>query len=358
MTLSCECCETSGDYEHRYFPSIALPQGTWGSAALACVAFACAWMLSSHLAGTSPAADPAQAVQPRPSPAAVAYAKLSAALNRAELAAALHRSAKLSANLINDVALFDARFSLGVRPGTFSRSADLEADNQPGASAAGRSATDTAAKLSAKSTVKPAIKSASDDQAAPRRSPLIRHAALQDDKSASAAAADAPPKKPSLFEWLFGKPASMTLAYASPDDGVASGPGITPGRYDQWTAVYDISAHTVYMPDGTKLEAHSGLGNRLDDPRHADERMHGVTPPDVYDLSVRDGLFHGVRALRLTPIDETKVFGRSGLLAHTYMLGPRGNSNGCVSFKNYDAFLHAYLNHRIKRLAVVARLDN
>ena len=358
MTLSCECCETSGDYEHRYFPSIALPQGTWGSAALACVAFACAWMLSSHLAGTSPAADPAQAVQPRPSPAAVAYAKLSAALNRAELAAALHRSAKLSANLINDVALFDARFSLGVRPGTFSRSADLEADNQPAASAAGRSATDTAAKLSAKSTVKPAIKSASDDQAAPRRSPLIRHAALQDDKSASAAAADAPPKKPSLFEWLFGKPASMTLAYASPDDGVASGPGITPGRYDQWTAVYDISAHTVYMPDGTKLEAHSGLGNRLDDPRHADERMHGVTPPDVYDLSVRDGLFHGVRALRLTPIDETKVFGRSGLLAHTYMLGPRGDSNGCVSFKNYDAFLQAYLNHRIKRLAVVARLDN
>ena len=353
MTLSCECCETSGDYEHRYFSAIALPQGIWGSTALACVAFACAWMLSSHLAGTSPAADPAQAVQPRPSPAAVAYAKLSAALNRAELAAALHRTAKLSANLINDVALFDARHSLGLPPGTFTRSADLEADNQPAASAAGRSATDTAPKVSAKSTMKSAIKSASDDQTAPRRSPLIRHAALQDD-----AQADAPPKKPSLFEWLFGKPASMTLAYASPDDGVASGPGITPGRYDQWTAVYDISAHTVYMPDGTKLEAHSGLGNRLDDPRHADERMRGVTPPDVYDLSVRDGLFHGVRALRLTPVDETKVFGRSGLLAHTYMLGPRGDSNGCVSFKNYDAFLQAYLNHRIKRLAVVARLDN
>ncbi len=357
MTLSCECCETSGDYDHRYFSAIALPQGIWGSTALACVAFACAWMLSSLLAGTSPPADSAQAVQPRPSPAAVAYAKLSAALNRAELAAALHRTAKLSANLINDVALFDARHSLGIPPGTFSRSADLEADNQPAASAAGRSVTDTAPKVSAKSAMKSAIKSASEDQAAPRRSPLVRHAALQDDAQASAAA-DAPAKKPSLFEWLFGKPASMTLAYASPDDGVASGPGITPGRYDQWTAVYDISAHTVYMPDGTKLEAHSGLGARLDDPRHADERMRGVTPPDVYDLSVRDGLFHGVRALRLTPVDETKVFGRSGLLAHTYMLGPRGDSNGCVSFKNYDAFLHAYLNHRIKRLAVVARLDN
>jgi hypothetical protein len=39
------------------------------------------------------------------------------------------------------------------------------------------------------------------------------------------------------------------------------------------------------------------------------------------------------------------------------MLGPNGDSNGCVSIKNYDAFLRAYRNHQIKRLAVVARLD-
>jgi hypothetical protein len=39
------------------------------------------------------------------------------------------------------------------------------------------------------------------------------------------------------------------------------------------------------------------------------------------------------------------------------MLGPNGDSNGCVSFKNYDAFLQAYLNHEIRRLVVVARLD-
>src|SRR5579871_2079457 len=29
--------------------------------------------------------------------------------------------------------------------------------------------------------------------------------------------------------------------------------------YDRYTAVYDISARAVYLPDGTKLEAHSGL---------------------------------------------------------------------------------------------------
>jgi len=59
----------------------------------------------------------------------------------------------------------------------------------------------------------------------------------------------------------------------------------------------------------------------------------------------------------MIPEDESRTFGRSGILAHTYMLGPNGDSNGCVSFKNYDAFLQAYLNREVKRLAVVARLD-
>jgi hypothetical protein len=110
------------------------------------------------------------------------------------------------------------------------------------------------------------------------------------------------------------------------------------------------------MPDGTQLEAHSGLGSLLDDPSHVDEKMHGATPPNVYDLELREELFHGVRALRLIPQDERKVFGRAGLLAHTFMLGPNGDSNGCVSIRNYDTFLQAYLDHKIKRLAVVASL--
>jgi hypothetical protein len=111
------------------------------------------------------------------------------------------------------------------------------------------------------------------------------------------------------------------------------------------------------MPDGTTLEAHSGYGSMLDDPRHADAKDRGVTPPDVYDLEPREALFHGVHALRLIPVDDEKVYGRSGFLAHPFMLGPNGDSNGCVSFKNYDAFLAAYMNHEIKRLVVVSRLD-
>jgi hypothetical protein len=41
------------------------------------------------------------------------------------------------------------------------------------------------------------------------------------------------------------------------------------------------------------------------------------------------------------------------MLAHTYMLGARGDSNGCVSFKDYARFLRAYQNGEINRLVVV-----
>ena len=78
----------------------------------------------------------------------------------------------------------------------------------------------------------------------------------------------------------------------------------------------------VYLPDGTQLEAHSGLGSKMDDPRYSHVRMQGVTPPHIYELKPREALFHGVPALRLNPIGgEDKIFGRDGLLAHTYMLG-------------------------------------
>ncbi|HUZ32579.1 MAG TPA: DUF2778 domain-containing protein [Xanthobacteraceae bacterium] len=162
-------------------------------------------------------------------------------------------------------------------------------------------------------------------------------------------------EKPTIFDKLFGKPAtSVTLAYAGPESGLDVGQSLGRGRYDRQTAVYDISAHAVYLPDGTVLEAHSGRGSLLDDPRYVDQRNRGATPPDVYDLTMREGLFHGVQALRLIPVDGSKVYGRSGFLAHTYMLGPNGDSFGCVSFRDYTAFLRAYLDHKIKRLVVVA----
>jgi hypothetical protein len=148
-----------------------------------------------------------------------------------------------------------------------------------------------------------------------------------------------------------------TLASLAPDGGLLSdGPDLAALGYDNLTAVYDISTHVVYMPNGSKLEAHSGFGNLMDDPGHVNERNIGATPPNVYDLKPRERLFHGVQALRMIPADEKEMLGRSGLLAHSYMLGPNGDSNGCVSIKNYDKFLRAFQNGEIKRLVVVASL--
>jgi hypothetical protein len=176
-------------------------------------------------------------------------------------------------------------------------------------------------------------------------------------------------EKQSIVEKLWGKQPShgSLLSYASADASVTGSIPSTLDQnpmlggsppYDRQTAVYDIAAHVVYLPDGTKLEAHSGLGSKLDDPRSSHIKMMGVTPPHIYELKPREALFHGVPALRLNPIGgESKIFGRVGLLAHTYMLGPNGDSNGCVSFRDYYAFLKAYREQGIKRLAVLARVD-
>jgi hypothetical protein len=124
------------------------------------------------------------------------------------------------------------------------------------------------------------------------------------------------------------------------------------------TAIYDISAQVVYLPNGRRLEAHSGLGSYMDDPRYVHIRRKGATPPNTYRLVPRESLFHGVQAIRLIPVAGSNMFGRDGILAHHYLLGPNGQSNGCVSFADYPAFLSAYQNGEIDRLVVVERLEN
>jgi hypothetical protein len=154
-------------------------------------------------------------------------------------------------------------------------------------------------------------------------------------------------------------PPRIRFASLTPDGGlIGTSPNLTSLGYDNLTAVYDISARAVYMPNGLKLEAHSGFGQLIDDPNHVSERNVGATPPAVYDLKPRERLFHGIEALRMIPVDGNATLGRSGLLAHSYMLGPNGDSNGCVSIKDYENFLRAFKNGEIKRLVVVPSLGN
>jgi Tlde1 domain len=61
-------------------------------------------------------------------------------------------------------------------------------------------------------------------------------------------------------------------------------------------------------------------------------------------------------SLRRNPIDDGKMFGRDGILAHPYMLGSNGQSNGCVAFRDYPRFLQAFLSGKVDRLVVVPDL--
>lgn len=195
-----------------------------------------------------------------------------------------------------------------------------------------------------------------DDVPLPRAHPLSVATVPVAPKNAPAVVATAPETtvetKPSS-DGLFG----MFKRFFSPQEKqkqkaatvVASSPR---------TAVYDISARAVYMPSGETLEAHSGLGEWLDDPTSFHRKDRGVTPPATYKISLREKLFHGVQALRLTPVGGAKMYGRDGMLAHSYLLGPNGQSNGCVSFKDYDKFLAAYHSGEIDQLIVVPDLTS
>jgi hypothetical protein len=125
-------------------------------------------------------------------------------------------------------------------------------------------------------------------------------------------------------------------------------------RAGNGVAVYDISAARVYMPDGTVLEAHSGIGKMADNPRYAAVKMNGPTPPHTYNLKMREKRFHGVEAIRMLPVDGKNRHGRDGFLAHSYLLrSGRAESHGCVAFKDYDRFLTAFKQGKVTQLVVV-----
>ncbi|MDF3813810.1 MULTISPECIES: DUF2778 domain-containing protein [Rhodopseudomonas] len=289
-------------------------------------------------------------------------------------------------------ALMDSNYSLGMAPDSFRQPEALAAAPSAVAEASPQAAsTKIASNNVAATKIAPtkvaSAKEAAPKPAAPKTAPVQlalnvpvpparpslarlpetprapRHTALVE-RAKAAIMASAAARKSSIFEKLFGGSDNEApgLAYASADGdltGSARSGAFTASPDDRVTAVYDISAATVYMPDGSKLEAHSGLGDKLDNPRYVKVRMRGATPPHIYNLKMRESLFHGVAAIRLNPVGGDQViFGRNGLLAHTYMLGPRGDSNGCISFKDYNKFLQAFRRGEIKKLVVVGSLND
>jgi hypothetical protein len=153
---------------------------------------------------------------------------------------------------------------------------------------------------------------------------------------------------------------TQALAYARPDNpaGGAFGKLFKSPKAGGKVAVYDISAATVHMPDGSKLRAHSGIGKMADNPRYVHVKMKGPTPPNTYRLSMREKRFHGVEAIRMTPVGEQTMHGRDGILAHSFLLrGGRAESHGCVAFADYPKFLKAFKQGKITHMIVVPSMS-
>lgn len=335
------------------------PHNLIGAAALALVLGTCVWTVYANILGASvyPSGigshvEPVTRAAPvrAATPAAPSFADRYDPATSAPLLAWRKPAAPA-----DTIAWFDPAHSLGQPAATFVKPAPVAL------------AQATPPKPLAVAPPPPAVQLAQTPPQRPSalRGPTTQSASAHEQlvqKARATLLAAAPASKLGIFEKLFGapEPAPQVLAYAGPDGGVfGDGRDAASNAQpsDRFTAVYDITAKKVYMPDGSRLEAHSGLGARRDNPSYVHERMRGATPPHIYDLKPREALFHGVAALRMTPVGgERAIHGRNGLLTHTYMLGPGGDSNGCVSFKDYDAFLRAYRNGQVKRLIVVASL--
>ncbi|MBP1853158.1 DUF2778 domain-containing protein [Rhizobium halophytocola] len=145
-------------------------------------------------------------------------------------------------------------------------------------------------------------------------------------------------KRPSLFGSLFGKKTTL------------------PGRGSR-IAVYDISSKVVYMPNGEKLEAHSGRAGMKDNPRYSHIKNTGPTPPNVYKLRMRESLFHGVEAIRMLPVGTSPMHGRNGILTHSYLRRIPGDSSGCIAFANYPKFLNAFKRGEVTKIIVVPSIN-
>jgi hypothetical protein len=205
----------------------------------------------------------------------------------------------------------------------------------------------------------------------PEARPLIERAVVEDEpvaeKISNEKPADEKPadEKPASRAKRDKKDEAKDVAYAKPErslfgDLFKSRTGDKKGWLGKGTkvAIYDVSSATVYMPDGTKLKAHSGIGHMRDNPRYEHVKMRGPTPAGIYRLSMREKRFYGVEAIRMTSIDGRHPKNRTGLLTHTNLLRGQKGSHGCVAFVNYQPFLRAFKRGQITMLVVVPELPS
>src|SRR6185295_6254806 len=211
----------------------ALPQALLGGIALAVIAFACGWTLYANLAGTDHnaiVAGPTVTIATaRPAPPAVAPVP-STASAAATLPIGLRQPVRLVAPRV-DIALLHRSHSFGAPPTIFALDTPVRSAQRPDASP-------------------PSVRLV---QSVPLPTP--RPAGLGSLQATAQQGKVAPAVADDPFHKLFGKPegGGPALAYAAADGGVFNNgkslsSGILPPN-DGLTAIYDITARTVYLPD-------------------------------------------------------------------------------------------------------------
>ena len=213
----------------------------------------------------------------------------------------------------------------------------------------------------------------------PRRPAELRLSAIQTAPQAAlrrpvaanttSAVAPAVSDNRSLIEKMFDqRPASgpqasgPALAYAVPEGGVTgiARSVISGGQsgYNRRTAIYDISAHTVYLPNGATAGGAFGSRRRDRTIRASCMKECAGRRHQMFTSLLRaNSFFMGFKRCVSNPSARAIFSDAPDFWRILICSCANGASNGCVSFKNYDAFLQAYQNGEIKHLAVVAHLD-
>jgi hypothetical protein len=59
----------------------------------------------------------------------------------------------------------------------------------------------------------------------------------------------------------------------------------------------------------------------------------------------------------MKPVGGGNMYGRDGILAHSFMLGANGQSNGCISVRDYDKFVQAFEDGKFNQIIVLRSAD-
>src|SRR3954454_22773685 len=250
--------------DHRNSPRKSLSQNLIGGAALASIVLGCGLTLAVNVLGTGDPVVISANVEPVSGSAVTFSARFDALGAGVEGLSVVRKSAPVvrqasDAIRKNYMALLDVTHSLGPPPGSFSATMPRGPDRQLAMLSPDQSdAEDVAPAL-------PTRRAADSVPLPPPRPSTLQSLASREIAKAKAAIlAVTTSEKPTIFEKLYGKPQAKgsLLAFASADFGDVNIPNPAKASamgnaapYDRSTAVYDISARAVYLPDGTKLEA-------------------------------------------------------------------------------------------------------